>query len=63
MASLTFFPQIYALFCCDRRLRTFLKVVQKICNIHVQNEGGGEGVKSRLNNVKKKCITDEGRLP
>ena len=39
-------------FCCDRRLRTFLKVRQKNCNIHVQNKGGG--VKGRLNNVKKK---------
>ena len=30
-------------FCRDRRLRTFLKVVQKICNIHVQNCTIGEG--------------------
>ena len=47
---MTLFPQIYALFFQFLSRQTF----QKICNIHVQNEGGG-GVKGRLNNVQKNC--------
>ena len=43
------FQYFYALFCRDRRLRTF----KKICNIHVQNEGE---VKGRLNNAKKNAL-------
>ena len=40
---LTFFHRFthyFVEFCRDRRLRTFLKVVQKNCNIRVQSKGG-----------------------
>ena len=49
ISSLTFFQRFthyFVKFYRDRRLRTFLKVVQKNCNIHVQNEGEGGGSKA-----------------
>ena len=39
-------------FCRDRRLRTFLKVIQKNLQ-HTCSKRGSGGVKGRLNNVKK----------
>ena len=38
-------------FCRDRRLRTFLKVVQKNLQHTCLKRGRGGGVKGRLNNV------------
>ena len=55
------FTHYFVEFCCDRRLRTFFKVLKKICNIHVQNKGGG--VKGNLNSVRKTALLDEEGFP